>query len=261
MPNDRCAVPQVFDLRARIEDRGNRADGLKIVPLAGTNPATVGIFVLDDTSRPLVVDTDDDGVCDAINPKLVPTITPPTRPEEVLQVRLTAIPPAGEADFTPDPALRTPEGASLWGCGPANEQLAPAPLCTPHLASVVIGYPAAQHPASAIWGIAPIGGPGYCLGSQFDAFANNIADGWACIAAAAADRNGNASVSPPLRVWIQRKGLSQSAPGVCPTAPANAGPPPDCTGTVEKATGALVARACRSARRFPTREVRAVGKD
>ena len=39
MPNDGAVVPQVFDLRARIEDDGNSAaTGLKVLPVAGIDP-------------------------------------------------------------------------------------------------------------------------------------------------------------------------------------------------------------------------------
>ena len=86
MPGDGCAVPQVFDLRARIEDAGNRAEGLKHPPTAGVDPGTTGLYVLDDTAQPLVVDADGDGVCDAINPRLVPTTTPPVQSNQVLAV-------------------------------------------------------------------------------------------------------------------------------------------------------------------------------
>jgi hypothetical protein len=112
----------------------------------------------------------------------------------------------------------------------------------------------------AIWGIAPVDRGLYCLGSQFDAHANNIADGWACVAAAAADRNGNASVSAPLRVYIQRRGLVQPSAGVCPAPPGNAGPPPDCTGTFERATGNVTTRPCRASRRFIS-EARPIGPE
>src|SRR5262249_51660595 len=99
MPNDNCAVPQVFDLRARLEDDGNRATGLKVVPIAGVDPDNASVYVLDDTTQPLVVDTDGDGNCDAINPLLIPVTNPPTRPDEVLKVRLAPVPKAGNADF------------------------------------------------------------------------------------------------------------------------------------------------------------------
>ena len=117
MPNDGCMVPQVFDLRARIEDDGNRAAGLKVVPIAGIDPDQTNVYVWHvDTSDPnhaaaADVDTDDDGTCDAINPLLVPTSSPPTQSNQVLQIRLAGVPPAGSADFRPDSTLRR---GALW---------------------------------------------------------------------------------------------------------------------------------------------------
>ena len=40
-----------------------------------------------------MVDTDGDGNCDAINPKLIPTTQPPTMNNQVLKIRLPPRPP------------------------------------------------------------------------------------------------------------------------------------------------------------------------
>lgn len=119
MPNDGCMVPQVFDLRARVEDQGNRASGLKITPIAGIDPDNTSIYVLTDTEQPLVVDSDGDGNCDTINPVLVPTIGPLTQSDQVLKIRLAGVAPAGAADFRPDPTV------PLADCGPGTD--APRP--------------------------------------------------------------------------------------------------------------------------------------
>ncbi len=261
MPDDGCAVPQVFDLRARIEDQGNRADGLKVAPTSGIDPATTALYVLDDTAQPLVVDVDRDGVCDAINPKLVPTTTPPTRSNEVLKVRLTGVPPKGSADFTPDAKLLTAaEKMAYPGCLPGKDAVPPKPLCVTQTVPLAIGYSTARGPNAAIWGLDAVTEKDpWCLGSQFDSYANEITEGWACVAAAAMDANGNASVSAPLRVWIQRRGLVQTGPS-CPAPPSDAGPPPDCTGTYDRPANSVSSTACKG-RRFPAREIRYVGTD
>lgn len=254
MPDDRCAVPQVFDLRARVEDRGNRADGLKHQPISLVNPSTVAAYVQGDTSQPLVVDVDGDGVCDVINPLLVPTTRPAMRSNEVLSVRLTPVPPKGSADFTPDVLLDVEPGRSQYpSCTKGTSLLGSRPLCGSEPLSVVIGYPAAIGPYPAIWSLAPITeAEPLCVGSQFDSYANLIPEGWACIAVAAADNLGNQATSNPLRVWIQRRGLPNTP--TCPQPPANAGPPPDCTGTYNIQTGMLTGGMCRG-RSFPAFEV------
>jgi hypothetical protein len=131
-------------------------------------------------------------------------------------------------------------------------------LCGSQNITVVIGYPAARGPLPAIWTLEPFtDGEPLCVGSQFDSFANNIPEGWACIAAAASDKLNNGSVSQPLRVWIQRRGLQQSG-FQCPAPPPNAGPPPNCTGTYNRQTGDTSSSPCKS-RAFPAREIRNEG--
>ncbi|HEY2899981.1 MAG TPA: Ig-like domain-containing protein [Polyangia bacterium] len=241
MPADGCMVSQVFDLRARVEDTGNVAGGLKKAPLAGVDANTVAVYVLDDTSQALTVDSDGDGICDAINPKLVPTTSPPTQNNQVLKVRLSPVKPAGGADYTADPSL-----PGALACGPGLATDPPLPLCSVSQPTIVIGYAGG---ASAIWSVDPINAA-YCEGGAFDTFANNIGEGWACIAVAASDNNGNAGVSAPLRVWI-----SYSQDGAhCPAPPPTASAPPDCTGRFDVSSGAVTATPCVS-RRFAPGEI------
>jgi hypothetical protein len=263
MPNDQCAVPQVFDLRARIEDDGNRAEDLKVIPIAGIDPATTSMYVLDDTAQPLVVDTDGDGYCDGINPLLVPTTSPPKQNNEVLTTRLVPVTPKGTGDFTPDYSLLSDISALRDGCNLGRDTQAPFRLCAVQPSTIAIGYPTAFDPKSAIWTIEPLtAGEHWCMGGQFDALANQInqatvpnpQEGWACVAAAGADRNGNKGVSAPLRVWIQYQGLRQDTV-VCPSPPASAGPAPDCTGTYDPKSNQVSSKVCL-ARRFSSGEIR-----
>jgi hypothetical protein len=254
MPRDLCAAPQVFDVRARIEDDGNRADGLKFAPTSGVDPATTTLYVLSETSQALVVDVDGDGVCDSLNPKLIPTTKGPTQSNEVLAVRLAAVPPKGAADFTPDPSLMTPAGMAAYpACTPGDAPVGPRRLCGAQPQTIVIGYPAAVGPASSIWSVEPItSAEPWCVGSQFDAFANQIREGWACVAAAATDKLGNTGVSNPLRVWIQNRGLPNTPS--CPAPPPTAPPPPNCTGSFNRQSGTVGPSPCRG-RTFRPREI------
>src|SRR5204863_7996637 len=80
-------------------------------PISMVDPEATAAYILDTTvlngePQPLVVDTDGDGFCDAVNPKLQPTTSPLVGPRQVLKVRLAPVPPAGIADFaTDDPTL------------------------------------------------------------------------------------------------------------------------------------------------------------
>jgi hypothetical protein len=233
-PSDLCAVPQVFDLRSLVEDQGNPASGLKGAPIATIDPTTTAVYVLADTTQPLVVDTDGDEICDAINPRLVPTTKPPARSDEVLMVRLAPVAPTGSGNFTPDPSAEPL-------CRPGAEPEGPKPLCPSAGVPMALGHPHALGPEASVWGLEAISANA-CLGSQFDTYANRIPENaWACVASTAADRAGNRGVSAPLRLWVKyRPGAGEAS---CPAAvPA---PPPSCTGTLDAATGALTAKPCR----------------
>jgi hypothetical protein len=236
MPNDKTMVPQVFDLRARIQDDGNNANGLKLGPIATVDADKTAVYVLDDENGVLIVDTDGDGWCDSINPTLVPTTQPPAENNQVLKVRLEPVSPIGTADFTPDPSLPNPPGNAF--CFRGLDPTRPGPLCTLLQPTIAIGYAFNQ---PAIWSVEPID-KAHCFGNQFDALANNIHEGWACIAVGTADFAGNFSVSPPLRVNIQYKfggPFGQTGPGT----------PPECTGIYDPKAGTVSKGACKT-RRF-----------
>ena len=241
MPNDGCMVPQVFDLRARIEDQGNRATGLKITPLAGIDPDNTDVYVLTDTQQPLVVDSDGDGNCDTINPLLAPTLGPLTQSDQVLKVRLAGVPPGGIADFRPDATL-----PSSYPCGEGTETGPPKVLCKVdgfEQPTLAISYPdGRQDDAPAVWSVEPIN-PDRCIGNQLDTRANKIPDGhWVCIAVGSADLLGNKGVSRPMRVWVNYN----DTVGFCATPPASAGPPPTCTGTYDPVSKTAAVGACQT---------------
>ena len=259
MPNDGCGVPQVFDLRARVEDQANPATGSKAPPTALVDRTSVTAYVLDDTNQALVVDLDGDGVCDGVNPLLVPTTMPPAQSNEILAVRLAPVMVQGDGNFTRDPSVGM-EPALASRCVAGKDQNSPAPLCARQELTVAMGYPTAQDTEPAIWTIEPVG-TNRCVGSQLDTHANRIQEGWACIAVAATDRVGNAGVSHPLRVYVRYRGdqltVDPRGPSGCGSMapPAGAGALPDCTGVYDRATNRVVAGSCTGPR-FPTGELR-----
>lgn len=237
-PQDLSMVPQVFDLRARIEDDGNRATGLKNPPISTVDPAATAVYVLEDSSQPLVVDSDGDGYCDHINPHLIPTTNPVTSSREVLKVRLSPVPIIGSADFTPDPDPNFP----LAYCGRGVDNARPLIPCLSEQPTIAIGYAGGL---PAIWSVDPIEPLHLCFGGQFDTRANNITDaGWKCIAVATADMNGNASVSAPIRVWVNYRYPEPQLPHLDP--PPTAPLAPSCTGTYDMATDTVGPGACRT---------------
>src|SRR5690349_7889276 len=119
-PNDSHVVPQLFFLRALIGDEGNAGVGSNVSFVAGVD--TVTMFILSDNSRPLVVDSDGDGTCDAINPNVIPQASTSPGPSQAIMLGMVPIPPRGSGDFTGTYA--TPSG-----CGPGGDPKAPKPLC------------------------------------------------------------------------------------------------------------------------------------
>src|SRR5262249_58466873 len=100
-------------------------------------------------------------------------------------------------------------------------------------------------PEPLIWTIPPqAANQLQCDGIQFDTLANNIANGWVCVAVRAIDHIGNESVSPPMRLCVDRSGG-----GVC-----NDGAAPNCTGTLNRATGQVSSTPTCTSRRFGARQ-------
>ncbi len=200
---------QLFDVRARVEDRGNTplSGGADIIPISLVDPARVELLVLDDTTQPLVVDSDGDGVCDKINPLLVPTTTPMSS-KDALLVNLVPIATTGHADLTADPSILNDP---TLPCSPGTDAAHPDPLCYTTDLTMAIPYTSGSEPA--IWTLAPVVPSGLqCVGNQFDAFANNVRDGWSCMAVRAADKLGNVQVSRVLRVCVDHDGVGNECP-------------------------------------------------
>jgi hypothetical protein len=234
--DDGSVVNQLFDIRARIEDEGNKplSGEADFVLIARTDPAAVKVLILDDTNQPLVVDTSDppDGLCDDVNPDLIPSVSPQSSKDAQL-LDLVSLPVGGAGDFSTEP------GASCTATGGST----PKPLCATTYSSLKgqsmiysLGYAASNSPA--IWTIGPVVGDSLqCAGRQFDA-SNNLKDGWACIAVQAADMLGNKQVSRPIRVCIQAQANSKacSAAATGRTALASIALPASPTGKISFVT-------------------------
>jgi hypothetical protein len=255
MPDDGCPVPQVFDLKARIMDDGNRASDVKETPLSLVDPDNTNVFIMPMTNatQPLVVDANNDGRCDEINPLLLPAspTAPPAVPSGILQVRMAPVPIQGNANFNNVKDLSVPAGPDEEdNCAPGNAPAPPMRLCNqPRIPTIAIGYPTLNAPS--IWSVEPIDKTAHCLGDQLDTRANNIPEGWACIAVQTRDRAGNQSVSVPIRVYIQYTYGNQFPPGtpdwcVKSAIPAAAGPPPTCAGTYDPAAKTAAFGSCTS---------------
>lgn len=243
--NDGDTTAQLFDIRARIEDQGNAplSGGIDVTPISGIDDTRVHLLILDDTTKALVVDTNGDGICDAVNPLLTPTTTPMSD-KDALLVNLAPVPPAGVANYLPRQPLA---GAP---CLSGVDSKAPDSLCLTTNLTQAISY--ASNNAPAVYTIPPVLTGGQCVGRQFDTLGNHLQDGWICVAVAVADKLGNTQVSRPLRICVDKDGKG----GECgPSRP----PIPDCTGTQTASKPNVVvdaAKPCKPWASYPPVEFR-----
>ncbi|MBU1537411.1 hypothetical protein KKF84_18995, partial [Myxococcota bacterium] len=191
--DDLSTVAQIMWIRARVEDRGNAAAGMAWSPLSLVDQSSVELYILPSSLFPLVIDTNGDGICDEINPELVPTIQLSTDASETLKLDMVALSPIGEANFQPDFTLVLPDlnnGCQAMG----NVAEAPDPLCPTVTGDMTkaIWYTYDQS-EPAIYTLPPvdISSSYMCAGIQFDSLANNIPEGWTCMAVRAVDNVGN----------------------------------------------------------------------
>jgi hypothetical protein len=244
-PNDGESVPQLVELRARVLDLSNTGTVSTPLAIPHAGVSKVEMFVFDDSTKPLVVTSDGDGTCDAINPQIVPA-TVPMLPSEAAVIELTEITPGGGAFF---PAGLIYGGSNV-GCSAGTDVDPPAPLCFAESVTTAIQEPFTTR--GQIYGIPPAS-TSNCLGFAFDNLASNISDGWACVAVVVEDALGNRSVSAPLRVCIDSD--NDGAEGCGPYGSTN--PPaerPNCTGTYNPSTGQVTSTPC-TPREFPRSNV------
>jgi hypothetical protein len=211
--NDGATVNQLITLRARIEDHGNVATGLAVERFSGIEKASVTLFAIPAVGpASLVVDVDGDGMCDDINPKLVPT-PQVTMSGQALALQMVEIPTNGQADFRsplPKPPATAPWDQSPLDCtyfGDASNS-PPVPLCSSANTPMTIAIPRFGDSANPIWTLPPVTTqPTGCVGFQLDSL-NTLPEGPTCVAVRARDKAGNVNVSPPIRICIERTAAS-----------------------------------------------------
>jgi hypothetical protein len=222
VPKGTWCQPQVFFLRARVEDAGNTRPGQVIIYPSYVDEDTVELFAYDGT-EPLIVDQDSDGFCDDINPSLEPT--PAGLPGEAWHNTMNAIEVRGTEDFTPDGTAIYPVGCTPGvncSCEPGVDAENPAPLCQ---ASPLTS--ASFHGSNVgVPVIYTLGEPmqgADCTGTQFDTVGNGFSGGWLCLAVRARDHVGNVGISDPMRVYVDLDPTNWCA------SPPPANTAPDCT--------------------------------
>src|SRR5262249_23012365 len=155
-----------------------------------------------DNSRPLIVDSNGDGICDAVNPNVIPAVGMQPGPTQAVSLELVKIPPTGIADFTPGTF------PLYWGgCNYGTDTMPPSALCPPQtFLRLWVGLYRIGVTEPVIWAPPQVLAPPdpRCGGLPFDALANNVADGWLCVAVAFVDGVGNRSVSRAIRLCLDK---------------------------------------------------------
>lgn len=218
-PIDGQTILTMGEFRVRVHDRGNTAPSSTPYGtyIAGLDEGKVQILILDQTDPSsgdgdaLLVDTDDDGICDSINPNLDPAVDP--SPGDALAINLEGLAPGGKMYFAADPMGY----AGYANCGPPIEADTEIPreLCTSTGLQQIIPSPVVGDDFT-IFTIPPASDE-VCMGLPFDFVTNHFEEGWACVVARAVDEAGNIGLSRPIRVCFDAN--PADGPGSCPEFP------------------------------------------
>ncbi len=238
--NDGEVVGTVPEFRAWLQERTNTPfapDGV-VLNSAGIDDATVKLYILDDASQALVIDTDGNGTCDAINPAFLPGNTMGNDP--VVVADFVPITPGGGSYFPATPAFSYAGATCQEIDDESADESPPDLICELSGSSLLtrvipmLGFPSET---PGIYGKAP-DDVDRCVGDSWDLKGEDLTAGWFCVAMEASDNARNTNVSAPLRVCYVPDSGSLAA---CPAFPGSVVTPPagftctdGCTGeTIE----------------------------
>lgn len=215
-PNDLDTVVDFILPRALVWDLTNSAPGQIWHYLSGADSQRVHLYLKDQTSVPLIVDTDSDGICDDIDRSLV-------LPYQVLRPVAPGGTPPEQGNSTEPPlaVFSPPAELDEADCKLQAREL-PRPLCNGESdLTRVIGHGVAFSEESVVYAKGSLNDP-ECTGGQWE-ITPHVDEGWICLAAVAYDNVGNRGVSAPLRLCYDSP-LQPGTPA-CVTDKSN---PPTC---------------------------------
>ena len=241
--SDGQITQQVFAVKARIQDRSNHPSGVVVEHYAGLDTSSLAMYALPaktgGVDQALIVDTDNDGFCDAMNPLLVPVSTPATAANEALALAmapLVAVGPGPDySEFDASPMSPGPPVCTVIG-EPAFT--APVKMCPFAGTSLTFALPSTDTLVGKVqvFSIPPVAADDFnCTGVPLDSL-NHLPEGPTCLAAKASDIVGNSNVTPAIRVCINRNGKGDAS-GACTGW--TAATYPNCTGTYNKITNTV----------------------
>ena len=182
----------------------------------GSDDQAVQLYVQQDTAIPLIIDTDGDGLCDAINTE------PADATKAPVLIKLEPITPAGTAprsisgnpvvtDFTDDPLVTIDGSAGYFRCDPDNTTNPPAELCEATTLTRALKHTVVTSSASPVIYAPKPEKEVACVGSKYE----SPKTGWICLAVRANDAVGNEGLSEPIRVCV----YDSNDPSKCPGNP------------------------------------------
>jgi hypothetical protein len=195
--------------RAVVWDETNRDPDGKIIPhFSMTNQASVHLYLQGDPSKPLLIDTDNDDICDDV-----------AQVDSTDSLDFTPIGKSGQAWYAIDDAV-APTTASL-GCVTKFVNK-PDQLCADKVSDMWQVIQDEFNNIPVIYGASPTAGH-ECTGVGWEFTTKLDADGWVCFATRAVDNAGNVGISTPLRICVDLPG------GASPPCAVSSTTPPSCT--------------------------------
>ena len=191
-PSEGDVLPSANIFRALIWDLTNSTDGQPVLHHARVDSTSVRLYAQDDSTQPLLIDTDSDGVCDALAKEGTPGVAHPPVP-----IELRPLDASGEATYS----TSSPEISGI--CTRVATNASPIlNLCSQHASDMsrVIDHALADAKEAVIY-TATSSSALECTGKAVD-ITSAVANGWVCLAAEAQDLVGNHSVSSPIRVCL-----------------------------------------------------------
>ena len=215
--NDLAAIERAQLFRALVWSHTNVAPGQTVTFHSPTREDSVYLYIRDRPSatRPLLVDTDGDDICDDVASTGLPDVvlSPLTQAGSPWFGGATDEPGYASNDLRPDPPPMT---GCVYATSPGQR---PERLCLDTSDMFRVIKHSMDGRPSVIYALNNSDGVGAdCSGVDWEiGFA---AEGWVCVAGVAEDLVGNRGVSRPLRLCYDD---GVGAPADC------SGPPPSCT--------------------------------
>lgn len=215
---------QVF--RALVEDRTNEAPGSRFLWYSGVNNGSVEMYTQPLIELPLLIDTNGDHICDAINKSDDLNIRDEQRvsaDKDPVKIKLEPVNAVGTAWFAKTDREESPSDLTCPN-DPGGTDDFPGPVCTATEMFRVVSSTIQGRPP-AVFAFTPSNNPssGACTGGDWNIQGNTRdREGWLCVAARAVDNIGNVGISAPLRVCFDDSNHANGDPD-CSVAP------PTCT--------------------------------